>query len=714
MQFIVKPIVEAIVMGELEILRIKSKKTSRSKSFMSGSVIVFVLSAIMCIYISFINYTLYHSIVEIFKVIIAFCITATALNTYNISKNNYFILIGIAFCYAGIFNLLHTLMFPGVGIIAGDNTNVSIQFSIIARYIEGVSLLLSCMYFNRTVRPKCIIYVYTSTSILLLVSVLYFKVFPNCFIQPNGQTAFKIASEYIIAFIKVCAVVVMLRKRKSFHYDVLKLIIAFILISAVSNILFSIYGSLNGFSHMLGHIQDALSYFLIYKAIIHTSLNEPYKLLFYELYSLNEELKVNNGKLATLVNKLKTENLERQKTENALVESEERYRKLVELLPDGIIVHNGVRIHFANVAAANLIGVESSQELVGRDVLRFINREFRKVALSIIEMVNEKQCVSPISEVMLDRVDGTGIYVELESAPIPYEGNMAQIIVVRDISERKNAEKNLELLNETMEYDRLKTEFFANISHELRTPLNVIYGALQLVDIYSGENEKVENNLHVRKYVKVMKQNSFRLLRLVNNLIDITKIDSGYFDLELKNYNIVSVIEEITLSVADYIEQRGITLQFDTEIEERVMCCDADKIERIMLNLLSNAIKFTPKGGSIEIYIKEVEDNVIISVKDTGIGIPQDKLEVIFERFRQVDKSLTRNREGSGIGLSLVKSLTEMHGGKICVASDYGKGSEFTIALPVKLLPEKIVEAQNSKEQSNIQTINIEFSDIYS
>jgi signal transduction histidine kinase len=214
----------------------------------------------------------------------------------------------------------------------------------------------------------------------------------------------------------------------------------------------------------------------------------------------------------------------------------------------------------------------------------------------------------------------------------------------------------------------------------------------------------------------LMKQNSYRLLRLINNLIDITRIDSGFLKFNFSNHNIVSVIEDITLSVANYAESRGINVIFDTDVEEKVIGCDPDSIERIILNLLSNSIKFTPSGGSIFVSIFDKKDKIAISVKDTGIGIPHDKIDIIFERFRQVDTSLHRACEGSGIGLSLVKALVEGLKGNIYAQSENGKGTEITIELPVFLVAENDsieMTKLNNNNIDRVQRINIEFSDIY-
>jgi signal transduction histidine kinase len=173
----------------------------------------------------------------------------------------------------------------------------------------------------------------------------------------------------------------------------------------------------------------------------------------------------------------------------------------------------------------------------------------------------------------------------------------------------------------------------------------------------------------------------------------------------------VNVVEEIVISVVDYVESKGISITFDTEIEEKVMAFDIDAMERIILNLLSNSIKFTPSGGCIEVNIYDKIDSIIISVKDTGLGIPIEKQSSIFEKFFKVDKSLSRNREGSGIGLSLVKELVALHDGAIELDSILGKGSEFRIELPVNLVHEDKINICTGEDK--LERMKIEFSDIY-
>lgn len=271
-------------------------------------------------------------------------------------------------------------------------------------------------------------------------------------------------------------------------------------------------------------------------------------------------------------------------------------------------------------------------------------------------------------------------------------------------------------LNEAAEYEKLRTAFFANISHELRTPLNVIFSAEQMVVLLLKGVKLEEPQKEINRYMHIIKQNCYRLIRLIANLIDITKIDAGYFQVNFKNCDIVGIVEDITLSVAKYVESGNLSLVFDTEIEEKVISCDPDKIERTILNLLSNAVKFTPKGGEIYVTMYEKEGRVVISIRDTGIGIPPEMRSTVFERFVQVDKTTSRNSEGSGIGLSLVKSLVEMHGGNISLVSECGKGSEFIIELPDRTEAESEAAADINTEMpgsDNVERINIEFSDIY-
>lgn len=287
------------------------------------------------------------------------------------------------------------------------------------------------------------------------------------------------------------------------------------------------------------------------------------------------------------------------------------------------------------------------------------------------------------------------------------------IITIRDITKQKQLADALKEKSEALEKAIvMKEEFFINISHELKTPLNVIYSTAQLFHMYCKNGSLGDKKDIVMKYIDSIKTNAYRLSKLVNNIVDLSKIEAGFFDLNLSNNNIIEVIEDIVMSVTDYTASKDLNIIFDTDTEEKIIACDIEKIERIILNLISNAVKFTDKGGEILVEIKDQNDFVEISVQDNGIGIKEQYLDVIFDRYMQVNKVLSRNTEGTGIGLSLVKSIVELHGGSILVKSEYGRGSKFIIALPViKVVQEN--RLLKNKVSNRTENIKIEFSDIY-
>ena len=406
--------------------------------------------------------------------------------------------------------------------------------------------------------------------------------------------------------------------------------------------------------------------------------------------------------------------LEYKNSQKELEKSQKYLNAIFNSVNDAIFIQdfNG-KILDANETAISMFGY-SRNEFINMNIENIVSPNSPKHYLGKEDLLNEikKTNLLIVEAIYIDK-NNNEFWGEANIRIANIDGDERIIVASRNITVRKQAE--LALKNEAFELEKLRTEFFANISHELRTPLNIILGAIKISSMNlqkeNIEKEKIINNINIEK------QNCLRLLRLVNNLIDSTKLDTGYFELNLINCNIINVVEEITLSVAEYINSNNLTLTFDTDIEEKIIACDLDKIERIMLNILSNAVKFTNAGGNIFVNIFDGEEFITILIEDTGIGMPENKLDAIFDRFRQIDKSFTREHEGSGIGLSLVKSFVEMQGGKISVESKCGVGTKFYIKLPVKLVDdnkfEEIVKLLNSNLSNHVERIKVEFSDIY-
>lgn len=387
--------------------------------------------------------------------------------------------------------------------------------------------------------------------------------------------------------------------------------------------------------------------------------------------------------------------------------SENKLKNVTENILDFIITmdNNGI-ITFANASAIDALGF-SYDEFVGNTYKKFLYKDNDEVF--IINNI-EKNIVKKHKILCKD-----GSFIRVESVIRRIRSDFdGYIISSRNLEIKEELESLKIKYNEIKEYDRIRSEFFANLSHEVRTPINIIHTCLQLLNNQKDNGAEALEKYYI-KYEKTIRQNAFRLLRLVNNLIDISKLDNEAMEIKKQNENIINLIENVTLSTVPYVEAKNINIMFDTEVEELVVECDAEKIERVVLNLISNSVKFTPQGGEIIVDIKLDDKWVYVRVKDTGIGIPIHLQEVIFERFVQGDKSFNRKNEGSGIGLALVKDIIEKHNGKVMVEESSEKGSTFLVKLP-NVHKEDIVIKKNSKDAVKTEIkekIDIEFSDIY-
>ena len=284
------------------------------------------------------------------------------------------------------------------------------------------------------------------------------------------------------------------------------------------------------------------------------------------------------------------------------------------------------------------------------------------------------------------------------------------ICMIRYLRYKKKHEESLQkAIKESEEINKLKNYFIVNMNHELKTPITVINSVMQL----TKHKRKLNNNYIISlKHIKLVEENCQRLLRLVNNIIDLEKIDSNCSYLYFKNVNIVEIIEDTVLSVVPFAQSKNVEIVFDTNQEEIIMAVDKTKIERIVLNLLSNAIKYSKEAGFVDVKINTNFKVMTLIVEDDGIGIDEKYLDTIFDRFVQINSSFNRQSEGSGIGLSIVKSFVECHNGTIKVESTLHKGTKFTIDIPINIIDEDNME--NNPEIIDMSSnIKQELADIY-
>ncbi|WP_313164249.1 HAMP domain-containing sensor histidine kinase [Sedimentibacter sp.] len=288
--------------------------------------------------------------------------------------------------------------------------------------------------------------------------------------------------------------------------------------------------------------------------------------------------------------------------------------------------------------------------------------------------------------------------------PMQLKGNEIVEDLFKEINEEVIVEKSI----------NINDELLINCSHELKTPLNIIYGAAQMVEL-STRNMRDDN---LTNYVNSIKNNCFRLTKYINHILDLTAIEAGEYKLNLERVNIVEVVEYVVQKIAPGIKEMGLNILFDTNVEEKYVVIDSELFGKSILNIISNAVKFSKQEGTILVEFTDYKTNIEIKIEDNGIGIDTKYLEKIFRRFGQVDKSLSRGSEGSGIGLKLAKAIIELHGGKVSAESKLNEGSIFSVKIPLgnKDTIHSLYKNDDVKviDYDTInQLVHIEFSDIF-
>lgn len=404
----------------------------------------------------------------------------------------------------------------------------------------------------------------------------------------------------------------------------------------------------------------------------------------------------------------------RKNAQKILKNNQKSYSEFIDILPDGIcLISEDLKIKYANKSLLQMLEVDSLSEIYNLDIKYFINlsKEEENLFDIKIKKVNIENKYMVLLEYELMTYNKNKIQVEINAIPF-YDDEAHIMLIIKDLTYKKISEMAEKEILDRFKADKIKTEFFANMSHELKTPLNVISSSNQLLE-YNYKNSKVKDyNDNIKYHINLVRQSSYRIQRLIGNIIDLTKMESGFYNIKLSKHNVVNVVEDLFMKTEKYSSKKDISIIFDTDNEEIYTYIDRIEIERVMLNLLSNCIKFTPNGGEIRVNMYDKENEFKIVVEDNGIGIPENKIGLIFEEFGQADKTLSRNSEGSGIGLSIVKNLIELHDGNIRVKSKENKGTQFIITIPIKNTIKEFY--QEDKRIYNIEEkISIEFSDIY-
>ena len=376
--------------------------------------------------------------------------------------------------------------------------------------------------------------------------------------------------------------------------------------------------------------------------------------------------------------------------------AERRFRELLEAAPDAIIeVDSEGRIVLLNRVTEDLFGYRR-EELLGQPVELLVPENL------LATHWNRPQTRSTGSGTAFEgrRKDGSRFPVEINLSPVESEDSFRVTAIIRDITERKKAEDLLRTIQEKYNRElsatnrklqdrnreieranRLKSEFLTSMSHELRTPLHTIIGFSELL----GEELEGPLNDKQKRFINHIQQDSLHLLELINEILDLSKIEAGKLELRPQVFDVAGAIEEVLSSIRAQCLAKSLTIE--TRISEAgALHADRVRFKQVLYNLLNNAVKFTPEGGRIGIEARPRDRFIEISISDTGIGIPQRELGSVFDKFHQVGATTNGVREGTGLGLAITKHLVEEHGGQIRVESKSGKGSRFTFTMPLQLM----------------------------
>ena len=375
-----------------------------------------------------------------------------------------------------------------------------------------------------------------------------------------------------------------------------------------------------------------------------------------------------------------------------------RFRELLEAAPHAIIeVDQQGRIVLLNGMTEKLFGYER-QELLGQPVEILIPEHLRAGHVHNRRSYWAHPLTRPMGsrlELEARRKDGSCFPVEISLSPVMSHEGFSVTAIIADVSERKQAEAQLRQIQEQLtselqarnreieRADRRKSEFLSSMSHELRTPLHTIIGFSDLL----AEELKGPLNEDQKRFVAHIQRDSTHLLELINEVLDLSKIEAGRLQLQRRSFDISEAIEEVLSSIRHQAQAKSIRIETNMETGVAI---DADhlRFKQILFNLLNNAVKFSSDGGQVRVDSLRNGSSVEISVSDTGIGIPQEEQQSVFEKFHQVREANTM-REGTGLGLAITRALVEQHGGRIWLESEIGKGSRFTFTLPILALPEQ-------------------------
>lgn len=597
-------------------------KLSKVKNLIN---IILVIATILYIVYFFRPLTAFYLPI-IIETILVFSITFIATTVFKFSNKKIFKLISMYLLLIAILkfiSLVYLMFFFGekeiiqclnLKILAICNVLESIYCFMIIVYVKYVNLNM-----------KLIVVFFT---IISLVSICLFDVI-----------VFGVISTVLLLLI-----LYLLKDFKIFKNNLLNYLKLFIIINLSLVLIYALVYIFNLEALLLLiYILKILIYLIIYVWISEMLIKKPYKTLHQDIIDKNKKLKILNKKMEESNNEFK-------EFKEKLKDNETYFKNFINNAPMSIVILNNhnYRIFSINKQFSNELNLKNNRQVINRNLFKIINIENKD------EFLITKKGEASYSSGKID------IFWQLN---ILLQTKDYLIISMKNITEFKFSEKIKFDLGKRKLSEKIKNDFLSSISHDLKTPINVIYSSVQVQEKFYVD----ENINKIGHYNQVNKENCITLMRLANNLIDSSKIDYDYLKPNFKVYNIVTLVEDSILNLAEYIKEKKLTYIFDTDEEELYVKCDQEFIQRIILNLISNSIKYTKRGG-IRVQIKSNRNKVVIDFTDTGEGMDKDFIEKAFLRYSKGNKKGIKNKS-TGIGLYIVKSLVELQNGTIYINS---------------------------------------------
>lgn len=640
----------------------------RGKTFVANEELRLILGGlaitVILVLISQYNYLLFHILAESFSILVAFAMFVLVWNTWELTDNAYLQFLGLAFFFIGGLDLVHTLAYKGMNIFPSYDANLPTQLWIATRYLQSLTLLIAPFFLTHKLRNRYIPFgIYTGLSTILL-GLIFTGIFPDCYIEGQGLTPFKIASEYAISAILVAAILRLFNHRETFAPDVFRRMVIALSLTIVSELAFTFYVSVYGISNLVGHIFKFFAFYFIYRAIVETGLRRPYDLLFRDLQQRNTQLE--------------KEITERKQAEEALRTSEREKALILNATKEMIVYHNlNLEVQWANQASADSVGC-SVEELSGLHCYEIWHQRDEPCedcpVLKAFETGEdqESEITTPDGRIWL-----------LRAYPVSEDGEVVGAVEFgQNITERKQAQEKIARYAANLERSNRDLEQFAHvISHDLREPARVIKSYLNLLERrYRGQlDEKAD------KFITYAVDGAERMQEMIQALLNLSRVNTEQDNLAPTDS------EEVLSRTLMALEQA--MMESGSEVTHEplpTVMADSAQLGQVFQNIIANAIKFRREDRTPRVHISATRQaqagegaekkTWVFAIEDNGIGIDPKQTDRIFQIFQRLH---TREEyPGTGIGLALCKRIIEQHGGNIWVESEPGEGATFYFTLP--------------------------------